>query len=101
MAANDVAELGGIFQNRSYFARTFPALWRMVTMYVCSDCSIRVVLVSLHTDSLSRVKVVFWRLMIGLFMFMGRKIWSEMTRLVEDPQTYEEAEDVSGIFSLS
>lgn len=31
LAANDVAELGGIFQNRSYFARTFPPLWRLVT----------------------------------------------------------------------
>lgn len=34
MAANDVAELGGIFQNRSYFARTFPFLWRTVTWYL-------------------------------------------------------------------
>lgn len=36
MAANDVAELGGIFQNRSYFARTWPFLWRITTMYVLS-----------------------------------------------------------------
>lgn len=58
------------------------------------------VLVSLILTVWLRVKVVFWRLMIGLFMFMGRKIWSEMTRLVEDPRTYEEAEDVSGMLSL-
>lgn len=78
MAANDVAELGGIFQNRSYFARTFPFLWRMVTM----------------------VKVVFLRLMVGLGMFMGRPIWREMTRLVEDPKTYTEEKDITLLLLL-
>lgn len=33
--------------------------------------------------------------MIGLFMFMGRPIWREMTRLVEDPNTYTEEQEVS------
>lgn len=31
-AANDVAELTGIFQNQSYFARTYPFLWRILTL---------------------------------------------------------------------
>lgn len=33
--------------------------------------------------------------MIGLFMFLGRSIWAEMSRLVKDPQTYNEIEEVS------
>lgn len=40
-----------------------------------------------------RFKVVFLRLMIGLFMFMGRPVWREMTRLVEDPKTFDTTED--------
>ncbi|OAA38539.1 cytochrome P450 [Metarhizium rileyi] len=73
LAANDVAELGGIFQNRSYFARTFPPLWRFVTW----------------------LKVVIGRILFGLFLFLGRPIWSEMTRLAQDPKTYKEADDVT------
>lgn len=35
--------------------------------------------------------------MFGLFIFLGRPIWSEMTRLVKDPQICDETEDVSWI----
>lgn len=75
LAANDVAELGGIFSNRSYYARNFPALWRFTTFL--------------------RMAVI--RFGFGLFLFLGRPIWSEMSRLVQDPQTYDEkmVKDVS------
>ncbi|KAJ5249009.1 cytochrome P450 [Penicillium chermesinum] len=78
MAANDVAELGGIFQNRSYFARTFPALWRFTTA----------------------IKTTFWRLGVCLFMFMGRPIWRETNRLLKDPQTYVEEKEITLLLLL-
>ncbi|KAF1818370.1 cytochrome P450 [Dissoconium aciculare CBS 342.82] len=71
LAANDVAELGGIYQNRSYFARTFPWLWRPITWF----------------------KVVVLRFMFGLMITLGRPIWAEMTRLVESPATYDATVD--------
>ncbi|KAJ6151114.1 cytochrome P450 [Penicillium chermesinum] len=76
MAANDVAELGGIFQNRSYFARTFPALWRFTT--------------ALHSGD--------WG--VCLFMFMGRPIWRETNRLLKDPQTYVEEKEITLLLLL-
>lgn len=73
-AANDVAELSGIFQNRSWFARTWPSIWRLVTFF----------------------KVVIVRFIMRLGMSMGRPLWNEMTRLVEDPTTFgKDTEDVS------
>ena len=40
------------------------------------------------------------RFVFGLFIILGRPIWSEMSRLVQDPQTYEDTEDVSRSFLL-
>ncbi|KAF7115859.1 hypothetical protein CNMCM5793_003602 [Aspergillus hiratsukae] len=72
-AANDVAELGGIFQNRSWFARTWPALWRPITWF----------------------KVVVLRVLIGMGATMGRSIAIEMSRLLRDPDTFSQNEDTT------
>lgn len=73
MAVNDFAELTGMYQNRSFYARNFPAIWRLTTF----------------------VKIVIVRFGLGLMFFLGRPIWSEMTFLMEDPETYKKGDDVS------
>ncbi|PYI01506.1 cytochrome P450 [Aspergillus sclerotiicarbonarius CBS 121057] len=72
--AEAIAELTGMYQNQSMFARSFPSAWRMATF----------------------VKIMLVRILFQFGTTMGLAIWSEMSRVLEhDNLNVVEKEDVS------
>lgn len=94
--AHDIANMTGIYQNLSIFARTFPGLWRLANWCaVFSSIACRPLIFS------DRTRIIFGTLLYRYFFVLGPHIWRELRHNTFVPLSKSEKESDSNVSELA